>query len=492
MNILKASVASIVAVVFAQSAFADVTIRITGSSAFRAATHNAIKNIMTLSGTGDGYAYNGTSFTGANFAIFRGTVAGVPGKVTVKTSWSGSVAGVRDVAQSNPVAFLPDTTGISAGGTSGASTTSNESAVPDIAMSDTFQGSTKFTSPTLVRSTVGIIPFAWVASKDAPSGLTNVTPQLARALYKAGFASAALFTNNNADASDQTGGTMVYAAGRDPFSGTRLTAFAESGVGVNTAVAQYEPVSGAITNNTVGKIKLTAANPTEGVVEGDNGFTSGGNLADLLRYSTPAVEDTVNNPGGTQKICFVGYLGESDAGRAVNGTGSAVTGTNAGNARYLSYNGVSAFGGVATSFANATVTSGSATVTTTGSTAGLIVGQAVRGSGSNSGFIPANATIASITNGTTFTISPAPTGTGTVETVSVTNLLPTPIRNGAYTFWGYEHIMWRTGLVGDGLSVAQKLRTQIKDVDYFASGLADDAAMRVSRQTDGGTVTQKY
>src|SRR5262245_53252449 len=131
MNILKASVASLVAVVFAQSAFADVTIRITGSSAFRAATHTAIKNLMDLSGTNNDYAYNGTNFTVANFAIFRGTIQGIPGTVTIKTSWSGSVAGVRDLVTSNPVSFLPDATGVSAAGTSGASTTSNESSVPD-------------------------------------------------------------------------------------------------------------------------------------------------------------------------------------------------------------------------------------------------------------------------------------------------------------------------------------------------------------------------
>ncbi|MHA3772470.1 hypothetical protein ACXR0O_13125 [Verrucomicrobiota bacterium sgz303538] len=489
MNILKASVASIVAVVFAQSAFADVTIRITGSSAFRAATHNAIKNVMDLSGTNNGYAYQGTNFTGSNFAIFKGTIQGIPGTVTVKTSWSGSVAGLRDVVQSKPVAFLPDSTPVSSGGTQNASTTSNESVIPDVAMSDTFQGSTKYTSTTLVDDIVGIIPFAWVASKDAPASLTNITSQLARGLYKNGNASAALFTNNNADASDLPAGTTVYAAGRDPFSGTRLTAFAESGIGVNTVVAQYEPST--VSSNTVTEIRLTLANPTENVDVGDNGYASGGNLADILRYSTPSVKDT--NTGETnKKICFVGYLGETDAARAVYGTGSAVTGTNAGNARYLSYNGVSAFGGVAATFTNASVANGSTTVTTTGSTAGLIVGQAVRGTGTNGGFIPSNATIASITNGTTFTISSPATGTGTVATVSVSTLLPEAIRNGAYTFWGYEHIMWRQGLTGDGLSVADKIRTQIKNTDYSASGLANDAAMRVSRLTDGGTVTQQY
>ena len=74
---------------------------------------------------------------------------------------------------------------------------------------------------------VALAGFKWVASKGAPTGLANITPQLAQALWGNGTLPLALFTSSAADE-----GTLVYATGRDPDSGTRATAFAESGIGV--------------------------------------------------------------------------------------------------------------------------------------------------------------------------------------------------------------------------------------------------------------------
>jgi hypothetical protein len=411
---------------------------------------------------------------------------------TIKTNWSGSVAGIRDVSQSNPIEFFANDTVVTANGNNLTSSTNptaaaklSESSAADIAMTDNYQGTTKFTATTLTRDAiVGVVPFAFVASKNAPAGLTNITSQLARNLFKAGFASASLFTNNAADEAgiDSQTGTLVYAIGRDPFSGTRLTAAAEPGIGVFTVLAQYEPK--VVANNTITRINLTNADAATGVSVGDNGYSSGGTLADQLRLSSSTVEDLNNNPGSSQNICFISYLGESDADRAVNGTSSTVTGANAGSARYLSFNGVSAFGGIR-STPTVTTTSGSNILTlTSGTTTGLVVGQAIRGTG-----IPADSTIASITSASTLTISANATASGNV-TATTTNLLPGAIRNGSYTFWGYEHLMSKT-LTGDKLTVSNSLTTQIKNVDFFASGLPE-TSMKVSRLTDGGTVTQKY
>jgi hypothetical protein len=236
------------------------------------------------------------------------------------------------------------------------------------------------------------------------------------------------------------------------------------------------------------QIRLTQPN-AEVPDQGNNGFSSGGSLADMMRYSTLAVEDTSNDPGGAnRKICFVTYLGEGDAARAVNGTGSSVTGGSAGNAHYMNYNGVTGFAGVAASFTNVS-TNGTTTITLTGAdtTAGLVAGQAIKGTN-----IPVDATIASITDATHLVMSAAATGSSSTGTASTGNLLPNNIRNGAYTFWGYEHILYKSSLTGDALTVAQKIRDQIKNVDFFASGLADNAAMRVLRTTDGGTVLNNY
>lgn len=481
------------ALLLASTASADVTIRLTGSTAFRGGTVTAIKNLMTFGG-GQGYAYTGSSFTGSSNHIFVGSVAGISGVTTIKCTWSGAVAGVKVLNNNENVSFLqlntagsPSGTGtvytLSSTGTASVNTDNlDDSSNADIAMTDNLQGSTKYTSNPLTAAKVGIIPFAWVASKDAPAALTNVTPQLARALFSVGFTSASLFTNNDADAMDQVGGTAVYAVGRDPLSGTRLVTFAESGVGVFSSVAQYRTVS--VTGSTVNQIDLTLADAAvDAPNAGENGFTSGGNLADLLRNTTTSVEDL--NNGYVGKVCFVSYLGEGDAARAVNGTGSTVSaGTNVG-CRYLTYNGVNAFGGTVKSL-TCSFTSGSAVVTvTTGDTTGLIAGQLLRSSN-----LQGDSIISSVDSSTQLTVSKtaATTGSGTLTT---SNLLPTPIWNGSYTFWGYEYIMWRASLSGDKLTFGNALKTQIHDVDYFTAGLSE-ASMRVTRTTDGGVVTQNY
>ncbi len=484
------------ALLLASTASADVTIRLTGSTAFRSSTVTGIKNIMTFDGSASqGYAFTGTSFTGSSNHIFVGTVAGISGVVTVKATWSGAVAGVKVLNNNENVGFLalnttgsPSGTGtvytITSAGTASVNTDNlDDSSNADIAMTDNLQGSTKYTSNPLTANKVGIIPFAWVASKDAPAALTNVTPQLAQALFKVGFTSAALFTNNDADAMDQVGGTAVYAIGRDPLSGTRLVTFAESGVGIFAGVAQYRTTS--VTGSTVNNIDLTLADPAvDAPNAGENGFSSGGNVADLLRNTTTSVTD--DNSGFNGKVCFVSYVGESDAARAVNGTGSTVAvNTNVG-CRYLTYNGVNAFGGSVKSL-TCTFTNGSSTVTvTTGDTTGLVVGQLLR-----STKLQGDSIISAVVNATTLTVSKPVTATTGSGTLATSNLLPTPLWNGSYTFWGYEYIMWRTSLTGDKLTFGNALKTQIHDVDYFTGGLSE-ASMRVNRTADGGTVTQSY
>ncbi|MDB6152470.1 MAG: hypothetical protein JWL90_923 [Chthoniobacteraceae bacterium] len=496
MNALKTSIATLLAIATVQTASADVTIRITGSSAFRAATSAAIKNILT----NPVYAYDGSSYSGATHQMLSGTIATLPaaGTVTIKTNWSGSVAGIRDVSQGNNLTFFANDTVLTAAGnnlTGSTSPTANakltESTFAEIALADNLQSSTRFTATTLTDAIVGVVPFAFVASNGAPAAVTNITSQLARTTFSTGYASAALFTNNNADAIDQAGGSWIYAAGRDPFSGTRLVALAETGLGVKTALAQYE-VTGTISANVVGQIRATLADVPNGVGAGDNGFASGGTLADMMRYTTTSVEDTTNDPkpdGTNRKIAFVSYLGEGDADRAVNGTGSAVTGAGSGNARYLTYNGVSGFAGVRATPTVSTTTASTTLTLTTGTTAGLVAGQAIKGNG-----IPNDNTIASIVDATHLTLTIAATATASGVTATITNLLPANIRSGAYSFWGYEHILWTASINSDAtkLGIANLIKNQITNTDYFNSGIANDSSMRVKRTSDGGTIIGKY
>ena len=503
------------ALLLSGTASADTTIYITGSTAFRAATSNAIKNVFSsLSGSGSftdgtgthsvsyGYAYDGTSFTGATHQIFVGTVSGITsgnGVVIVKTCWNGSLAGIQalDTPSSPPasLAFFDSpwiaTTGVpvnSSGNNYTATGSLNDTSNATLAMADNTQGATPFTSTTMTDTKVGIVPFAWVASYSAPSGLTNITPQLARALLGTGYVSAALFTNNAAD-KDNAGGTRVYAAGRDPLSGTRLNAYAEVGFGINSAPAQYQYVT-APSGTTITSIQLvpgdtTLATPV-GQYAGQTGFSSGGTLANMMRYDT----STVTYKTRTGKGAFVTYLGESDAV-----TATISTGVGAGAARILTYNGVSAFGGKQVAATDCTWTTGSATVTsaTTGKFAGVVVGQLVRCAGFGGDVI------VSAIDGTNtiLTLSKTATTTQSAATGSCTTsiILPSAIWNGTYTMWGYEHILWESSLTGDGLTFGNKLATQISTIDYYASGLALDTAggsMSVSRASEGGTVTQSY
>ncbi len=87
---------------------------------------------------------------------------------------------------------------------------------------------------------VGIVQFKWCAGRNIPAGLTNMTAQLARDLYGSGKAALALWTGLSTDH-----GTKIYAVGRDFDSGTRLTTFAETGVGAKAVVKQYFPEDGS-------------------------------------------------------------------------------------------------------------------------------------------------------------------------------------------------------------------------------------------------------
>jgi hypothetical protein len=94
-----------------------ITLHLTGSTAFRTAVQTAILHI--LSGT-PAVAFVGSSYGGASEAIITGTtnsnINGGPATVTIKTYWSGSLAGIETVSQQIPLAnFLANTNSTSGG-----------------------------------------------------------------------------------------------------------------------------------------------------------------------------------------------------------------------------------------------------------------------------------------------------------------------------------------------------------------------------------------
>ena len=64
----------------------------------------------------------------------------------------------------------------------------------------------------------------------------------------------------------------------------------------------------------------------------------------------------------------------------------------------------------------------------------------------------------------------------------------TNIREGKYTFWGYEHLMYKSSLSGTALTAAEALVTQIHDVDGEVAGPLL-STMKVGRTVEGGAVT---
>ncbi len=385
---------------FSTALQAQTVVRLTGSTAFRGATHTAIQNIMNPGYT---YAYTGSTLSGASQAIFTGTanVTGNP-SVIIKTSWSGAVGGTQTVSQSINVNYLASTGVTQSTGGTGSTTVGTVSELPDVAMTDNYQSSTPFPTPTMVDQVVGIVPFKWVANVGAPAALNNITPQLAQTLYTVGNAPLAMFTGVAADRTTlltpafQTAlviyngsgqaPAQVFAVGRDPDSGTRLTAFAETGVGVNTEVFQYEPV---ISGAAVASQALWHPITVNGIpfVEGNGGYASGGTLAGIFGKTTLA------SLGGF----YVTYLSTGDAATAITAGG-----------KELAYNGV------------------------------------------------------------------------TYST--------TAVQEGLYTFWGYEHLMYRSAYAGTGKTVADKIANNIQTTTAPIK-LTD---MRVTRTADGGLVTPNY
>lgn len=418
MKLLKSVLATAALAAFATSAaHAATTIRITGSTAYRTAVTNAIENIMGGAGNFEAVYRDSdsgvTSEINAKASIFKGNITGANNPVTIKCFWSGSVGGVKTVAQSLTLAnsWIADAELTGTNGVSHkASPTYDAAVTADITMSDTRQSTTKFTSPALTATRVGVVPFVWIKSNGAPSGLSNMTGLLARAVLSNPGVPLAQFTGNSADT------TMVLAVGRDQDSGTRVGAFAESGFGTLTAPIQWK-INGT---GSVSNVELYPAQTILGdsYAIGTSGYSGGGNVVAALNLTgsaTAPVYDTsagaIGDPAALlyDGAYYVGYVGTSDAKSLTGHSQNVTTGifTSTGALQVLTYNGVQY------SYAN--------------------------------------------------------------------------VKEGLYTFWTYEYIMWRSGLGSDGVTVGNALKNEILNNTASLSGIRV-GDMHASRTIEGGVV----
>jgi hypothetical protein len=67
------------------------------------------------------------------------------------------------------------------------------------------------------------------------------------------------------------------------------------------------------------------------------------------------------------------------------------------------------------------------------------------------------------------------------------------VRQGKYTFWLYEHVMYKSSFTGFKKTFADAVATRLKNVDGAVAGiLINEATFKVSRTKDGGPVTPNY
>ena len=302
MNIRK-SVLVVAVALFAtvSSVFADVTINITGATAFRAAAHTSI--IATLGGAGTAaYAYSNSSggtvsnLASADRSIFVGPVAGL-GTVTVRCSWSGSTGGIASLVTGSTVSVPVMSTTVSTAGVNGG--ISFESVVAKFSFSDVAQAASNNPTPALNGTQVGVVPFMFLAQEGAPTGITNITDQLFAALYSTGSTPLSTFTGSVADEA-----LLVVPTGRANTSGTRVSILAETGYGFANAVNQFQPtMSGGF---------VTALGSAS-----NGGYSSNSNVRTVL--------ETPMSAGLANSFLFVAYLTISDAQQAVTNGAKALT-----------------------------------------------------------------------------------------------------------------------------------------------------------------------
>jgi hypothetical protein len=295
---------------FAQQASA-VDITVTGSTAFRSATHTAITNLMGGAANCRRIHSHATALNSANQATFKGNITGITGTVYVYCSWSGSATGVIAVANSTPVSAISATLvdAVALGATVG-NTAPDTTKIAKLAFSDVYKESTSAASASLTDSTPAVIPFRFVRNRLSSSGITNVTAQQARALWGSGSQDLALFTGVPTDTK------KVIAVGRDNGSGTRITGLAETKFGITNLVTQWN----ITTTGTTGSGSITTAQVWPvglGVGSGDagnGGYSSGSSIADFMGMSSASVNRTDENgdPIDTIPVDVLGWLGLND------------------------------------------------------------------------------------------------------------------------------------------------------------------------------------
>jgi len=362
---------------------------IAGSSAFRSQFHTAVMHLLgstdysASAGTGtvpsgtlatEGYNYgyacsDSATLAKSTNALFIGNISGV-GDVIIHTTWTGSESGIYSVAIDSGaganVSFIADTATTAVTGQHSATASVNH--IPDAAMSDTYQTSSQWfggatvtyadttshvvgTLTEATNSPVGVTYFQFGVTKSGSlDGITNVTTEQAKYLFSSGVGSVPVTYFNPSFTGTST--AKVYAAGRDPDSGTRLSVMGEIGIGLLGGCTQYYVYdSGTNILQAAGTISFIKPVPASvvnsvNVLAGNGGYNSGGNLVKAINSEAgdlvsvaPFKLSTAGGAAAPLGSCLMTYAGVSDMGNMTNGqkltfNGVAATDANVQNGNY--------------------------------------------------------------------------------------------------------------------------------------------------------------
>jgi hypothetical protein len=278
-----------------------------GSTAARNAVFQTFTNGSAVFDSAPSFDAQGNSNPEkATYVNFYGFINSTP--TTVKCLWSGSEAGIADLALEPGEQFLIDGAGSSSSlpGPSLLTTAQNV----DLCMADNDKKFSQNPGANIVGAEVCVIPFELMKEKGSATSLTNVTSAQFRQAIGTVGAKLALFTGNSSDTS------YVYVTGRDNNSGTRVNTLGVTAYGIFQPAYQIEIGSNGQLLDPVGDNSFYTD-------DGVTGYSSGGTVATQLGYDCSVTVDKLKG-GNSTGLNVIAYVGISDGNTALANGASQV------------------------------------------------------------------------------------------------------------------------------------------------------------------------
>jgi hypothetical protein len=277
---------------------AQKDIYITGSTAFRENTYNAIKALY------GGFAseWPSPSNSGNKMWTMSGTMSQFPSDtVVVHANFTGSVQGIYSLYNNyDTKVYYADTSGTLITNTA------------TCAFSDVDSISTDYPlDPASYKELyVAVQPFCWVRNAATPTTITNVSFQQLQSFIPAGKTKLSYLTGNLSDSSKS-----IFLVNRSLDSGTRVMAYADAYVMAGSFVVYYWNTNAAMYG---GRIGFVVATNYLGPSLFSYGYVGGGdvvaamNLANTNALAYLSLADAKNVNGGQNILSYNGFYPSSD------------------------------------------------------------------------------------------------------------------------------------------------------------------------------------